>query len=328
RYLSPNFHLCLHLAKAVDDFGPVHGHSCFPFERLNGNAKRAPTSCRDIACEVLDTHLEKLVLVTDAMRNADSRTLLPELAMSLQYAVADPAFSGDELLQQRCLATRVIDRTTTGAERINARMLGKGKPTAMTTNMINELVNYYNTVYPGRRHTADKDGHGGMLALDHSMVVYDKAMMFDDVYNSSSSGNASSSMIVVRFIETTARKRKRDRRSRCPTEEEEVDYVGKVRFFFEHTLECLSGGEWDAKTHRLAYVDWLKLHARKDMFKVAGIEQQPPLAEVWSTQGYACNYQPIVPVTRISQRCAYTRLQLSDDEVVYTLFPVFPKISI
>ena len=41
-------HACQHLADVVEDYGPAHGWTCFPFERMNGIMKDTEVNMHNI----------------------------------------------------------------------------------------------------------------------------------------------------------------------------------------------------------------------------------------------------------------------------------------
>ena len=45
---TPNMHACQHLADMMEDYGPAHGWTCFPFERMNGIIKETEVNSHAI----------------------------------------------------------------------------------------------------------------------------------------------------------------------------------------------------------------------------------------------------------------------------------------
>lgn len=52
--IPPNFHLVVHLARCLGDFGPPHSWWAYPFERINGLLQKIPTNHRFSECGVTD----------------------------------------------------------------------------------------------------------------------------------------------------------------------------------------------------------------------------------------------------------------------------------
>ena len=57
--ITPNMHLHCHLAECIEDYGPVYGFWCFPFERYNGLLGSTPNNNRSIECQIMQRMLRE-----------------------------------------------------------------------------------------------------------------------------------------------------------------------------------------------------------------------------------------------------------------------------
>ncbi|KAJ1953551.1 hypothetical protein GGI12_005993 [Dipsacomyces acuminosporus] len=142
-------------------------------------------------------------------------------------------------------------------------------------------------------------------------------------------------MIMSKFVVAATRTRRSGRSVIQDEVDVEKNFVGIVEYYFEHSLNMHVNGARQDVVHQLACVQWLKPHSKRAKYEVDGVELDAPIAEVWSTRPYKRRSQPIIPITRISHRCAYTRytdfhrdLDEEDSEETFIVVPMDPKIDL
>lgn len=123
-YCSPNMHAVLHLADCIRQFGPVHAHWTFPWERMNGCMGSIPMNRHHVEQQFMRTFTRQMVLrslpsLTGEVLSPDEETLFN--SMWGEVKSAQRGFTGRELVTS--LGLQVSGRRVTGAEPINASLL-------------------------------------------------------------------------------------------------------------------------------------------------------------------------------------------------------------
>ena len=57
--ITPNMHLHNHLRECIEDFGPVHGFWCYPYERYNGLLGATPNNNRSVEAQFMKRILQE-----------------------------------------------------------------------------------------------------------------------------------------------------------------------------------------------------------------------------------------------------------------------------
>ncbi|GET54634.1 hypothetical protein GLOIN_2v1776801 [Rhizophagus irregularis DAOM 181602=DAOM 197198] len=293
--ITPNLHLCLHIADCCQDYGPLYSFWCFSFERMNGILSSFPNSNRQIEIELLriimrNWRLDNLVSVqSNNVKLVEALKLIQPRLTSGSLAAYDN-FNYTELYQFRKVFFQEVDETIVGSEPFPGEMLTPCKNwVALPDDIYQILTEYYNIAYDLQfvtiaesTSTSSRDA----IVVPNMVDQFGRVRISAEVFGSAMAPRyLKNANVLAKFIQNN----------------ETTDlFPGQVQYYFEHTVR-ISG---ELKTHRLVFVKWYKLAPnQKTRFytSIDGDEKSSNI-ELWQNEFYEIERDCLIPIHYLYSR--------------------------
>ncbi|GET67105.1 uncharacterized protein LOC110233779 [Rhizophagus irregularis DAOM 181602=DAOM 197198] len=293
--ITPNLHLCLHIADCCRDYGPLYSFWCFSFERMNGILGSFPNSNRQIEPELLriimrNWRLDNLVSVqSNNVKLVEALKLIQPRSTSGSLAAYDN-FNYTELYQFRKVFFQEVDETIVGSEPFPEEMLTPCKNrVALPDDIYQILTEYYNIAYDLQfvtiaesTSTSSRDA----IVVPNMVDQFGRVRISAEVFGSAMAPRyLKNANVLAKFIQNN----------------ETTDlFPGQVQYYFEHTVR-ISG---ELKTHRLVFVKWYKpAPNQKTRFytSIDGDEKSSNI-ELWRNEFYEIERDCLIPIHYLYSR--------------------------
>ena len=272
---TPNMHLQLHLKESLYNFGPVHSFWCFSFERLNGILGRFHTNNQSIEVQLMRKFL----------READIHGLSPPKEAKDMFDMCNSNLSGS-LHENNLEFTKDVLELQALAEHSNLNSNYSLSPNSsiyllpplfkqvLSANETNHLNAVYSYIYSDIN----------IQYFSSFCVTSKKCNVAKELFSSSS--------IVTAFWPTES--------WTLPEHELQVGYVQK---FLKHSIKVIENEKVVEKIHIFCIVEWYMKHSNSNHFGASAIVCMPFT--------YAANACQIMPIQKIANRCAYSKLNVN-----------------
>lgn len=299
---TPNMHLHTHLAKCLQDYGPVHSFWCFPFERFNGLLGAYNTNKKSIEKQIMKKFLrEQAVRVMPFPDNAKEYQDVLQLKQVSKGSVKET---------ENAIHTFSLMNLATVCEfeAVSFQVSGSDPKIKMIPPLYNKVLSsrdtiqlqaIYKQLYP-------------QLSISFMSRFYHRCkrvVLGNEVLGSTNVKQA----VIMAYWPGTG----------CSLAN--IDYtqcrVGVVQNFIKHTVSFAPDGR--NAEHLFCFVSWKQRHPFHDWFGHSAI-----VASTDTEVEDACCF---MPVQRIAYRCAHGQISLNfgaHTETVFVASPIALKFCI
>ena len=201
--ITPNMHLSCHLGQCMEDYGPVHGFWCYPFERYNGLMGSTPHNNRSIECQMM----QRIIRENQALFLTEEN--IPEVLLHCfpqkgqTGSVAETMMSSDNVADITCTLDAIQSVTSLPKCKINC---------ALSNTQKRNIKRLYCSLY---------DASINDIEIAQTCLVY-KSVQFNGInFGSYKDRTKSSSIVMTNYDPSTFQ----------PT----VSRAARVNKFCEHT---------------------------------------------------------------------------------------------
>ena len=232
--ITPNMHLNCHLGECMEDYGPVHGFWCYPFERYNGLMGSTPHNNRSIECQMM----QRIIRENQALILSEEN--IPEVLLQCFPKKDQSGSLAETMTYSDNAAIRVSTSYTLDAIQSVISLPKYKYNTVLSNTQKRNITKLYCSLY---------DVSTNNIEIAQTCFVY-KSVQFKGVRFGSYKDRTSCSSIVMTkfdpgtFLQST------------------ISRAARVNKFYEHTVNI--NGE--LKVHLLAYLSWFEEHPQKCVY--------------------------------------------------------------